>query len=56
MRRFFLGVMKWEPQALRTARLNDLEDAWKGYALHHGIETEPVTRAFMDDMLKKFGG
>jgi hypothetical protein len=49
-------VLGWEPQALRTARLVDLEYAWKGYALHHGIETEPVTRAFMDEMLKKFGG
>ncbi|MEZ0260290.1 MAG: hypothetical protein ACAH80_04730 [Alphaproteobacteria bacterium] len=56
LRRFYLGVLRWEPQALRAARLTDLEDAWKGYALHHGIETEPVTRAFMDEMLKKFGG
>ncbi len=50
-------MLRWEPQALRQATLDELQDAWQGYALHRGIDTAPpLTRAFMDMMVNTFGG
>ena len=48
--------MGWTPQTLRReASLDDLLDAWQGYAAHHGLQTAPlVSRQFLDDMLRRF--
>lgn len=57
LRQFFFGVLGWTPATVRhDASLSDLAEAWKGYATHHNLPPQaPVSRRFLDDMLKKFG-
>jgi hypothetical protein len=57
LRQFFFGVLGWTPATVRReASLSDLAEAWKGHAAHHNIRLEsPVSRRFLDEMLKKFG-
>jgi hypothetical protein len=49
-------VLGWTPgTVMREASLIDLLDAWEGYAAHHNIKPRsPVSRQFLDEMLKKF--
>lgn len=55
LRRFFLGVMRWSPQDLMTARLEELQDARDGYAQYHGLSGAGAPRpGFLHDMMKKF--
>lgn len=50
-------MLGWEPPALKQATLEELQDAWDGYALKHGIDASPrLSRQFMDMMINRYGG
>lgn len=55
LRRFFLGVLGWTPRALmQEARLEDLKDALDGYAEHHGLTRQTVSKDFLKKMMGLF--
>lgn len=55
LRRFFLGVMGWTPRALmQEARLEDLKDALDGYAEHHGLSRQMLSKNFLQKMMTLF--
>ena len=54
LRRFFLGVLAWPPETLMRARLEDLKDALDGYAEAHGLLRHPVSKAFLEQMIRQF--
>lgn len=51
-----MGVLGWTPKVLmQEACLHDLQDAFTGYAEHHGLlAAPPVSRKFLNDMMAKF--
>ncbi|MDD9901046.1 MAG: hypothetical protein OXT65_08725 [Alphaproteobacteria bacterium] len=55
IRKFFLGVMRWPPESLYTASLDDLADAYEGFCTFHGLRStgKPSVR-FLKDMMQRF--
>lgn len=55
LRRFFLGVLGWTPHTLmQEAHLDDLKDALEGYAEHHGLARQVLSREFLQKMTTLF--
>lgn len=55
---FFMGVLGWPPYVvMQEASLEDLSDAYEGYARFHGILPSAVqvpSGDFLQEMMKKF--
>ena len=52
-----MGVLGWTPETvMNQASLEDLHDAWLGYAEHKGlVPARPaVTPEFLNEMIKRF--
>lgn len=57
IRMFFLGVLGWTPSALRSARIDELADAFEGYRRFYNLSPASVSApaaSFMEDMMQKF--
>ena len=53
-----MGVLGWPPIiVMQDSDIDDLADAYEGYALFHGLMTAPSscpTAQFLTEMIKKF--
>lgn len=58
IRMFFMGVLGWPPSVvMREADLEELADAYEGYARFHGLFTGVASypsAQFLSEMLRKF--
>lgn len=53
---FFMGVLGWPPSVVtQEAEMEDLADAYEGYALLHNLPgTAAPSARFLKEMMKKF--
>ena len=54
---FFLGVLGWPPMALQDAGVDDLSDAFEGFARHGGFYRERISvpsDQFFAEMTNRF--
>lgn len=51
-----MGVLGWTPDTLYRASLDDMADAFAGFAGANGLlpRETPVSREFLEEMLERF--